>query len=51
MFSEGTFIECVFDAEIYQLYQKLKEDDFATDIVELLRTRTKENEEVLRPYT
>lgn len=34
LFPEGTFIECVFDAEIYQLYQKLKDDDFATDIVE-----------------
>lgn len=51
LFPEGTFIECVFDAEIYQLYQKLKDYDFATDIVELLRTRTKENEVVLRPYT
>lgn len=51
LFPKGTFIECVFDAEIYQLYQKLKDDDFATDIVELLRSRTKANEEMLRPYT
>lgn len=50
LFSEGTFIECVFDAEIYQLYQKIKDENFAVDIVELLRTRTPENEKILKQY-
>lgn len=48
----GHAIKCVFDAEIYQLYKAIKQDDgFSLDIVALLKERTPENEEALREYT
>lgn len=43
-------IKCVFDAEIYQLYKQMKSDDFETDIVSLLKTRTKENAKILKDF-
>lgn len=46
-------IKCVFDAEIYQLYRKIKEDDdsaFTVDIVSLLKERTTKNAEILQDY-
>lgn len=43
-------IKCVYDAEIYQLYKQMKNDDFETDIVSLLKSRTKENAEILKEY-
>ena len=46
-------IKCVFDAEIYQLYHAIKEDDkaFSIDIVSLLKERKAENAEILKGYT
>lgn len=44
-------IKCVFDAEIYQLYRTIKEEDiFAIDIVSLLKERTTQNAIALRGY-
>lgn len=44
-------IKCVFDAEIYQLYRTIKEEDiFAIDIVSLLKERTTQNAITLRGY-
>ena len=33
---EKVALKCVYDAEIYQLYRRLKDDDFALDVVNLL---------------
>ena len=44
-------VKCVYDAEIYQLYKVLKEEDADFDLVELLKERNKENAELLRDYT
>ena len=44
-------VKCVYDAEIYQLYRQLKDEDFAFDMVNLLKERSKENADVLRDYT
>ena len=44
-------IKCVYDAEIYQLYNIIKgEGKFSLDIVSLLKERTKENAEILKDY-
>ena len=43
-------VRCVYDAEIYQLYKQLKADDFALDIVNVLKERSPENAEILRRY-
>lgn len=44
-------IKCVFDAEIYQLYRTIKEENgFSIDIVSLLKERTAENAEILKDY-
>lgn len=48
----GHAIKCVFDAEIYQLYRAIKQEDgFNLDIVSLLKERTAENAETLKEYT
>ena len=45
-------IKCVFDAEIYQLYRAIKQEDgFPIDIVSLLKERTVENAKILKDYT
>lgn len=44
-------IKCVFDAEIYQLYRKLNENEFSEDLIEILRKRSPENEEALKGFT
>ena len=43
-------VKCVYDAEIYQLYEQLKNEDFALDIVNLLKERSSENAEPLKEY-
>lgn len=43
-------VKCVFDAEIYQLYEQLKNEDFALDIVNLLKERSPQNAELLKEY-
>lgn len=43
-------VKCVYDAEIYQLYEQLKNEDFALDIVNLLKERSSENAELLKEY-
>lgn len=43
-------VKCVYDAEIYQLYRQLKDEEFAFDMVDLLKERNKENAEILRDY-
>lgn len=44
-------IKCVFDAEIYQLYRDIKDENgFPLDIVSLLKERTTENAEILKDY-
>ena len=44
-------VKCIYDAEIYQLYNSLKKEELDFDIVELLRERSKENAELLKDYT
>ena len=44
-------VKCVYDAEIYQLYKQLKAEEFAFDMVNLLKERSKENAELLHDYT
>ena len=45
-------IKCVFDAEIYQLYRAIKEEnEFSIDMVSLLKERTVENAKILKDYT
>ena len=43
-------VKCVYDAEIYQLYKQLKAEEYAFDIVELLRERGNDNAAILRDY-
>lgn len=44
-------IKCVYDAEIYQLYNTIKrEGQYSLDIVSLLKERTKENARILKDY-
>ena len=44
-------IKCVFDAEIYQLYRTIKDENvFSIDIVSLLKERTVENAKILKDY-
>lgn len=50
-FKERVSIECVYDAEIYQLYSQMKNDDFEQDIVTLLTERNAENAAILQDYT
>ena len=44
-------VKCVYDAEIYQLYKKLEEEELDFDMIELLKERSKENAEILKDYT
>lgn len=45
-------IKCIFDAEIYQLYNKIKvEGDYAVDIVMLLKERSQNNAKKLEGLT
>lgn len=39
-FGKKHSIKCVYDAEVYQLYKQLSSDDFALDIVNLLKERS-----------
>lgn len=43
-------VKCIFNAEIYQLYEQLKNDDFALDIINLLKERNTHNKELLQDY-
>lgn len=44
-------IKCIFDAEIYQLYKSIKNEDiYSVDIVNVLKERSKNNAEILRSY-
>ncbi len=43
-------VEAIYDAEIYQLYEQLKNEDFALDIVNLLKERSQKNAERLKEY-
>lgn len=43
-------VKCVFDAEIYQLYRQMAKDDFALDIVNVLKERNAKNAEILKDY-
>lgn len=45
---ERIAIKCVYDAEIYQLYRQMKDDDFAIDIVSILKERNPKNAEILK---
>lgn len=47
---ERIAIKCVYDAEIYQLYRQMKDDDFAIDIVSILKERSPQNAKILRDY-
>ena len=47
---ERVAIKCVYDAEIYQLYRQMKDDDFAVDIVSVLKERSAKNVEILKDY-
>ncbi len=49
---ENFGIKCVFDAEVYQLYSKMKQSgDFPLDLVNLLKERCPENEKELSGFT
>lgn len=43
-------VKCVYEAEIYQLYKQLKAEDFAYDMVDLLKERNKANAALLHDY-
>lgn len=43
-------IKCVYGADIYQLYRKLKEEDFVVDIVSFLKERSEYNRKKLDGY-
>lgn len=44
-------IKCIFDAEIYQLYKSIKNEDiYSVDIVNVLKERSKNNARILRDY-
>ena len=47
LMGETLAIKCVFGADIYQLYRKLKEEDFAVDIVSFLKSRSEYNRRML----
>ncbi len=47
---QGIAVKSIYDAEVYQLYKQLKADDFALDIVNLLKERKKENRKSLKGY-
>ena len=49
--SERFAVQTVYGAEIYQLYEQLKSDEFALDIVNLMKERSKENADLLSGYT
>lgn len=49
-FGKRFTVKCVYDAEIYQLYKQLVNDDFALDIVNLLKERSAKNNEILKDY-
>ena len=44
-------VKCVYDAEIYQLYKQLKAEEFAYDMVDLLKERSKDNTAILHDYS
>ena len=48
---ERVAVKTAFEAEIYQLYKLLKADDFALDIVNLLKERNPENARRLEGFT
>ena len=43
-------VKCVYEAEIYQLYKQLKAEDFAYDMVDLLKERNEANAAILHDY-
>lgn len=49
-FGKRFAVKCVYDAEIYQLYKQLINDNFALDIVNLLKERSAKNAEILKDY-
>lgn len=49
-FGRKISVKCVFDAEIYQLYEHLKKEEFAVDIVNVLKERNQRNAELLKEY-
>lgn len=49
-FGRRISVKCVFDAELYQLYEHLKKEEFAVDIVNVLKERNAKNAEVLKEY-
>lgn len=49
-FGRKISVKCVFDAEIYQLYEHLQKDEFAVDIVNVLKERNPKNAEILKEY-
>lgn len=49
-FGRRISLKCVFDAEIYQLYEQLKTEEFAVDIVNVLKERNPKNAEILKEF-
>lgn len=49
-FGKNIGIKCVFDAEIYQLYKKMKDEDFPLDLINLLKERSEKNKQELKDY-
>lgn len=49
-FGRRISVKCVFDAELYQLYEHLKKEEFAVDIVNVLKERNAKNAEILKEY-
>ena len=50
LMGETLAIKCVYGSDIYQLYRKLKEEDFAIDIVSFLKSRSAYNRKMLEGY-
>ncbi len=49
-FGRRISLKCVYDAELYQLYEHLKKEVFAVDIVNVLKERNQRNAEILKDY-
>jgi len=48
--NDSSFIKCAFDAEIYQLYRELNDDDFL-DPFTLIKNRNAYNKKLLKDYS
>lgn len=50
LLGETLAIKCVYGADIYQMYRKLKEEEFDVDIISFLKSRSEYNRRILDGY-